>query len=96
MLGVGVGDGFRVVAGVRVGRCETIPLRIAPHQLTPVCRMGQDEEHKKTLREEIERQYYPEKYDFLPFGDPFIHKRKLEERKRRQSGRGRWYESDSD
>ena len=59
--------------------------------------LGQeDEEHKKTLREEIERKYYPERYEFLPFGDPFIHKRKREEQRRRQSCRPKWYESDSD
>jgi len=57
----------------------------------------EDEEHKKTLREEIERHYYPERYEFLPFGDPFIHKRKRDERKRRQTGRRPWYDgSDSD
>ena len=33
------------------------------------------EEHKQSLREEIERKYYPERYEYLPFGDPFIHKR---------------------
>jgi tetratricopeptide (TPR) repeat protein len=26
------------------------------------------EEHKTTLREEVEREYYPERYSFLPFG----------------------------
>jgi hypothetical protein len=35
-----------------------------------------DEENKQTLREEIERKYYPERYEFWPFGDPFIQKRK--------------------
>ena len=81
----------------------------------------EDEERRQSLREEIERKYYPEcaprrgwgagrrgsdgrgglgsraprrRYDFWPFGDPFIHKRKREERKRRQSGRRQWYEDD--
>ena len=54
----------------------------------------EDEERRQSLREEIERKYYPERYDFWPFGDPFIHKRKREERKRRQSGRRQWYDDD--
>jgi len=62
------------------------------------CADGEDsedeEEHKKTLREEIERKYYPERYEFWPFGDPFIHKRKRQEQKRRQQGRPAWYEED--
>ena len=29
----------------------------------------EDEEHKQSLREEIERKYYPERYDFWPFGE---------------------------
>ena len=33
-----------------------------------------EEEHKTTLREEVEREYYPEKYHFWPFGDPFMYK----------------------
>ena len=53
-----------------------------------------DEEHKQSLREEIERKYYPERYDFWPFGDPFIHKRKREEKKRRQAGQRSWYDED--
>jgi curved DNA-binding protein CbpA len=28
----------------------------------------EDEEHTQSLREEIERKYYPERYDFWPFG----------------------------
>ena len=28
------------------------------------------------LREEVERKYFPERYKFWPFGDPFIEKRK--------------------
>jgi curved DNA-binding protein CbpA len=54
----------------------------------------EEEEHRKTLREEIERKYYPERYEFLPFGDPFIHKRKRQEQQRRQQGRPAWYEED--
>jgi hypothetical protein len=36
------------------------------------------EEHKQSLREEIERKYYPERYEYLPFGDCHIQKRKYE------------------
>jgi len=43
-----------------------------------------DEENKQTLREEIERKYYPERYEFWPFGDPFIQKRKRAAKKARQ------------
>ena len=57
---------------------------------------GEDEEQKQSLRAEIERKYYPERYDFWPFGDPFIHKRKRAERKRRQAGRPAWYDDDDD
>ena len=57
---------------------------------------GDDEEHKQSLREEIERKYYPERYEFWPFGDPYIHKRKREERKRKQAGRRSWYDDDDD
>ena len=45
-------------------------------------------------REEIERKYYPERYDFWPFGDPFINKRKREATKRRQQGQRQWYDED--
>jgi hypothetical protein len=34
------------------------------------------EEHKTSMREEVEREFYPERYHFWPFGDPFIYKRK--------------------
>jgi curved DNA-binding protein CbpA len=43
-----------------------------------------DEENKQTLREEIERKYYPERYEFWPFGDPFINKRKRAAKLKRQ------------
>ena len=56
----------------------------------------EDEEQKQSLREEIERKYYPERYEFWPFGDPYIHKRKREERKRKQAGRRSWYDDDDD
>lgn len=36
----------------------------------------EDEEHKTTMKEEVEREFYPERYHFWPFGDPFIQKRK--------------------
>jgi hypothetical protein len=29
---------------------------------------GEDEEHKTTMREEVEREFYPERYHFWPFG----------------------------
>lgn len=35
-----------------------------------------EEEHKTTMKEEVERDFYPERYSFWPFGDPFIYKRK--------------------
>jgi DnaJ-class molecular chaperone len=54
----------------------------------------EDEAHKTSLREEIERKYFPERYEYLPFGDPFIHKRKREERRRRQEGRPQWFDED--
>jgi hypothetical protein len=28
------------------------------------------------MKEEVEREFYPERYHFWPFGDPFIQKRK--------------------
>ena len=37
------------------------------------------EEHKQSLREEIERKYYPERYEYLPFGGAS-----------RSDGRGWW------
>ena len=43
-----------------------------------------DEENKQTLREEIERKYFPERYEFWPFGDPFINKRKRAAKLKRQ------------
>ena len=53
-----------------------------------------EEEHRQSLREEIERKYFPERYEYWPFGDPFINKRKREERKRRQGGQRQWYDED--
>ncbi|CAJ1340940.1 unnamed protein product, partial [Effrenium voratum] len=32
---------------------------------------------EKSLREEVERKYFPERFKYWPFGDPFIEKRKL-------------------
>ena len=54
----------------------------------------EDEERKQSLREEIERKYYPERYEFWPFGDPFIHKRKREEKKRKMKGQRQWWDED--
>ena len=62
----------------------------------------EDEEHKQSLREEIERKYYPERYDFWPFGDPFINKRKRAEAKAKQKARQQgqpqrsWHDDDDD
>ena len=50
------------------------------------------EENKTSLREEVERKYFPERYKFLPFGDPFIEKRKREKRKQQRAGRPSWYD----
>jgi hypothetical protein len=49
-----------------------------------------DEDRDATpLREEVERKYYPERYKFWPFGDPFIEKRKLMERRKRKANPSR-------
>jgi len=53
-----------------------------------------DNERQQSLREEVERKYFPDRYKFWPFGDPFVQKRKREERKRRRSGRPAWHEQD--
>ena len=50
-----------------------------------------DARDEQSLREEIERKYFPERFKFWPFGDPFIEKRKLMERRRRRAGRPAWY-----
>jgi len=42
----------------------------------------------------LSTRYYPERYEFWPFGDPFVHKRKRAERMRRQQGQRAWYEED--
>jgi tetratricopeptide (TPR) repeat protein len=47
-----------------------------------------DGEHEEqSLREEIERKYFPERYKFHPFGDPWIEKRKLQAKRRKRAGR---------
>ena len=56
----------------------------------------EDEERKQSLREEIERKYYPERYDYWPFGDPFINKRKREATRRKQQGRPHWFDPEDD
>jgi len=56
-----------------------------------------EEEHKTTMKEEVERDFYPERYSFWPFGDPFIYKRKRaaqkkaeqEAKEKRQAGGAR-------
>eukprot|EP00747_Dinoflagellata_sp_TGD_P110526 gnl/TRDRNA2_/TRDRNA2_170983_c1_seq2.p1 gnl/TRDRNA2_/TRDRNA2_170983_c1~~gnl/TRDRNA2_/TRDRNA2_170983_c1_seq2.p1 ORF type:complete len:809 (+),score=170.28 gnl/TRDRNA2_/TRDRNA2_170983_c1_seq2:692-3118(+) len=49
-----------------------------------------DEREKQSVREEIERKYFPERYKFWPFGDPHVEKRKREERRRQREGRPAW------
>lgn len=46
-----------------------------------------DEEHKTTMREEVEREFYPERYHFWPFGDPFVYKRKFMAQKSAKQGK---------
>lgn len=55
-----------------------------------------EEENKQSLREEIERKYYPERYEFWPFGDPFIQKRKRAERLRKREGKPAWHDPAAD
>lgn len=51
-----------------------------------------DDEHAEpSLREEVERKYWPERYQFLPFGDPFVQKRKLRARRARAKTRGSFF-----
>eukprot|EP01062_Namystynia_karyoxenos_P007276 TRINITY_DN12559_c0_g1_i1.p2 TRINITY_DN12559_c0_g1~~TRINITY_DN12559_c0_g1_i1.p2 ORF type:complete len:936 (+),score=296.76 TRINITY_DN12559_c0_g1_i1:116-2809(+) len=51
-----------------------------------------DEREERSLREEVERKYFPEHFKFWPFGDPHIQKRKHDERKRRsEGGRPSWW-----
>lgn len=47
----------------------------------------EDGNKKKSVREEVERKYFPENYQFWPFGDPFVTKRRHEARKRKQAER---------
>merc|ERR1711959_433098 len=53
-----------------------------------------DETEQRSLREEIERKYFPERYKFWPFGDPFVQKRKRDEKKRQRSGKPAFHEQD--
>lgn len=53
-----------------------------------------EEEHKTTMREEVEREFYPERYHFHPFGDPFINKRKREAQKNAKKGKPAWQEEE--
>merc|ERR1712007_426951 len=52
---------------------------------------SESEREERSLREEVERKYFPERYKFWPFGDPFIEKRKLKARKRRRAGQPAWH-----
>ncbi|KAH8085561.1 hypothetical protein JL720_7548 [Aureococcus anophagefferens] len=54
------------------------------------------DEEKPSLREEIERTYYPERDEFYPFGDPFTAKRKMRAKRERMKSRKpapAWYET---
>jgi len=53
-----------------------------------------NERETKSLREEIERKYFPERYKFWPFGDPFVQKRKRQEKQRARSGKPAFHEED--
>lgn len=47
-----------------------------------------DDEHAKpSLREEVERKYWPERYKSLPFGDPFVQKQAPGAARSRQDSR---------
>ena len=35
-----------------------------------------------SFAEQIHRQYFPERFEFLPFGDPFEHKKRIAEERR--------------
>eukprot|EP00929_Paragymnodinium_shiwhaense_P081220 TRINITY_DN42455_c0_g1_i1.p1 TRINITY_DN42455_c0_g1~~TRINITY_DN42455_c0_g1_i1.p1 ORF type:complete len:1097 (-),score=273.11 TRINITY_DN42455_c0_g1_i1:353-3589(-) len=48
---------------------------------------SEDERQERSLREEIERKYFPERFKFWPFGDPFIEKRKLRARRAQEAAR---------
>ncbi|CAK9061982.1 DnaJ homolog subfamily C member 7 homolog [Durusdinium trenchii] len=46
---------------------------------------SESDREEKSLREEVERKYFPERFKYWPFGDPFIEKRKLYERRRKEA-----------
>merc|ERR1712217_61590 len=52
------------------------------------------EREERSLREEVERKYYPERYKFWPLGDPFIEKRKVQARQRRRTHQPAWHQQD--
>eukprot|EP00633_Aureoumbra_lagunensis_P003857 CAMPEP_0197315700 /NCGR_PEP_ID=MMETSP0891-20130614/39480_1 /TAXON_ID=44058 ORGANISM="Aureoumbra lagunensis, Strain CCMP1510" /NCGR_SAMPLE_ID=MMETSP0891 /ASSEMBLY_ACC=CAM_ASM_000534 /LENGTH=933 /DNA_ID=CAMNT_0042804819 /DNA_START=92 /DNA_END=2890 /DNA_ORIENTATION=+ len=43
-----------------------------------------DDQRERSLHEEVERKYFPERYEFYPFGDPFVEKRKLRARRAKE------------
>jgi len=45
----------------------------------------EDGNKKKSLREEVERKYFPENFKFWPFGDPFVEKRRHDARKAKEA-----------
>ena len=45
----------------------------------------EDGNKKKSLREEVERRYFPDHFQFWPFGDPFVNKRRHQQRKKKQA-----------
>jgi hypothetical protein len=44
-----------------------------------------DGNKKKSLREEVERKYFPENFKFWPFGDPFVEKRRHDARRAKET-----------
>jgi DnaJ-class molecular chaperone len=48
---------------------------------------SEEEDEKQSIREEVERKYFPERFKFHPFGDPFIEKRKRQETAKREAER---------
>lgn len=55
---------------------------------------SEEEDEERSLWEEVERRYFPERYKFWPFGDPFIEKRKIIARRRKQEGQTPWFNQD--
>ena len=56
----------------------------AGEDLDKLKRDEEDDDDVRTHWEETERKYYPERYPFLPFGDPFEGKRRHDNEKERK------------